>query len=237
MEQGPHDFVEICARPRPVAIDLRRTALVVIDMQNDFLHPDGWFGSSGVDPSPLLSIVPVIADLADVSRAAGARVLWLGWGVSPGASELPARLKAKASQGGRWPTYGEPHPTGRGHVLEEGGWGAQIIDALTPRDGDLFVTKRRLSGFHDDALDSVLRTHDIDTLLFTGVNIDRCVYATLSDAAARGYECLLVEDACATSSPPPVRDAIPFLVQLLHGACTTAPEVRQALVSSTDPRN
>ena len=228
MEKGCR-IVEIPARPNAAAIDLRRTALVVIDMQNDFLHPDGWFPASGADPAPLLPVIPVIADLSSQMRAAGARVIWLNWGVSPGAPELPARIKAKAGQLGRRPVYGDPHPRGRGHVLGEGDWGAQIIANLSPAKEDLFVTKRRLSGFHDSTFDSVLRNHGVETLLFAGVNTDRCVYATLCDAAARGYECLLVKDACATGSPASVRDSILFLVELLHGVCTTSSGVTQAL--------
>jgi nicotinamidase-related amidase len=70
------------------------------------------------------------------------------------------------------------------------------------RSGDLFVDKYRMTGFVDTELDSVLRNLDVSTLLFAGVNLDRCVYATLMDAAALGYDCILLEDCCATTSPP-----------------------------------
>ena len=223
--------IALTAEPAPILVNFHRAALVVIDMQNDFLHPDGWFPASGLDASPLRTIIPTVQDLASGLRSAGVPVIWLNWGVRPGAPEVPETLKRKGSLDGRRPTYGDPSTTGRGHILVQGDWGAQTIEELAPKPGDRLVYKHRLTGFYDNEFDSVLRNLSIDTLLFAGVNIDRCVYATLSDAAVRGYQCVLVEDACATGSPAAVRDSILFLVRLLHGATTNSHCVHSALKS------
>lgn len=223
------------ARPAPLDFDPARAALVVVDMQNDFLHPLGWFPASGVDPAPLLGIVPTIEALARDVRDAGGKVVWLNWGVTPGAPEVPPTLKRKAGLNGKRPTYGDPAPSGNGHVLVRGDWGSRTIDALPAAPGDILVHKHRLTGFYDNELDSVLRNAGIETLLFAGVNTDRCVFETLCDASVRGYACVLVEDACATSSPDFVRDAVLFLVPLLHGACATAADVFAALSQPASP--
>jgi ureidoacrylate peracid hydrolase len=210
--------VTAVASPAPVRIDLSRTALVIVDMQRDFLDPNGWLPMSGVDPVPLRRIIPTVARLADALRAVAVPILWLNWGVRPDAANLPDPVLAKATAGGSRPSYGDPSPSGRGQVLVRDAWGAGIIDGLAPDPGDLIVHKHRLSGFCDNELDAVLRRRGIDTLLFAGINIDRCVFATLSDASFIGYGCILIEDATATSSPDFVREAVLYLVRLLYGA-------------------
>ncbi|MDB5569478.1 MAG: putative isochorismatase [Hyphomicrobiales bacterium] len=223
----------LAANPAPLDVDFSRAALIVVDMQNDFIHPQGWFPASGVDVSPLRAVAPAIRDLSDAMREAGVPVIWLNWGVRPDAGDMPDTIKRKGGLNGKRPTYGDPSPSGDGRILVQGEWGARNIDELTPDPADLIVHKNRLTGFYDNALDSLLRNRGVETLFFAGVNIDRCVFATLSDAAVRGYSCVLVEDACATCSPAYVRDAILFLVPLLHGACATSAAVTAALAPVT----
>lgn len=222
-------IVTLPAAPQPAEIDLARSALVVVDMQNDFLQADGWFPRLGVDPSPLLAIVPMLQALTTSARAAGLPVIFVNWGVRADRAELSAPLLAKASGAGTRPVYADPSVEGRGRILVEGDWGAATIDALAPEPGDLVVHKHRLSGFHDNEFDSILRNRGIDTLVFTGVNIDRCVFSTLCDASFRGYGCLLVEDACATVSPAYVSDAILFLVRQLYGVTLSSGDLIAAL--------
>ena len=100
---------------------------------------------------------------------------------------------------------------------------------------DMIVHKHRLSGFWDNELDSILRLRGITTLLFAGINIDRCVFSTLQDASFLGYDCMLVDDCCATVSPDYVRDAILFLVRQLHGVVTTSDAVFTALGQPSQP--
>ncbi len=221
----------ISGLPQPVELDLARAAVVVVDMQNDFLHPDGWFPQAGIDPAPLLNVLPTVASVCTGARQADVPVVWLNWGVRADRAELSAPLLAKASAMGTRPVYGDASPAGRGPIAVAGAWGSQVVDALAPQPQDLLVYKHRLSGFFDNELDTILRNRGIDTLIFVGVNIDRCVFSTLCDASFLGYGCLLVEDACATSSPPFVTDAILYLTRLLYGATLTSDDLLHELSS------
>ena len=221
------------ATPQPVELDLAATALVVVDMQNDFLHPEGWFAARGVDSAPVTAVVPVVERLTSVIRRAGIPVIWLNWGIRADRANLPESFVAKA-RSARAPTYAEPSPSGRGRVLVRDNWGAATIDQLTVDPSDILVHKHRLSGFWDNEFDSILRQRGITTLLFAGVNTDRCVFSTLQDAGFLGYDCVLVEDACATVSPDFVRDAVLYLIRLLHGVVATSDAIFSA-IGKPDP--
>jgi ureidoacrylate peracid hydrolase len=219
--------VRVPAMPQPVDIDLNASALIVVDMQNDFIHPDGWFADKGIDLTPIRSVVPAIERLAAGLRHADIPVIWLNWGVRADRANLPS-LTVEKGRAGQSPTYSDPSPSGRGHILVRGEWGAAIADGLTVARSDLIVHKHRISGFWDNELDSILRQRAITTLLFAGVNIDRCVFSTLQDANFLGYDCMLVEDACQTVSPDFVRDAVLYLVRLLHGVVATSDAILTA---------
>jgi len=211
-----------------VEFDLAAAALIVIDMQNDFLHPEGWFASRGIDGAPVRAVIPAVETLAAALRGAEVPVIWLNWGLRADRANLSAFTINRGRSGGG-ATYADPSPSGRGRILVQDEWGAAIVDELTVADHDLIVHKHRLSGFWDNELDSVLRQQGITTLLFAGINIDRCVFSTLQDASFLGYDCLLVEDACATVSPDFVRDAILFLVRKLHGAVASSGAILSAI--------
>lgn len=223
--------LKVAAQPAQVEIDLTRSALIVVDMQNDFCHPEGWFGCAGKFSERVRQPIPVIASLSDQLRAAGARIVWLNWGIREDRANLPPgvlyRGKRRATESG----YGETPSNGRGPAVVQGTWGATLIEELSPAPQDLLVYKHRLSGFWDSELDSILRQAGITTLLFAGVNIDRCVFSTLQDAGFLGYDCLLIEDACATPSPPFVSDAILFLVRELHGFTLNSLDLTASLSS------
>jgi ureidoacrylate peracid hydrolase len=225
----PQRLVSFPATPSAVEIDLNRTALIVIDMQNDFCDPEGWLPKRGTELSPTRAIIPVINHLTVALRTASIPVIWLNWGVRADRANLARTLIAKSSNLGREPTYADPSPSGRGHVLVRDEWGAEVIDDLTVGKDDRLVYKHRFSGFWDNELDSILRKDDITTLLFAGVNTDRCVLATLQDAGFLGYDCILLDDATATSSPSFVREAVLFLVRLLHGVVAQSTELLEAL--------
>lgn len=225
--------VSLAATPQSVEFDVSATALVVVDMQNDFLHPEGWFAARGVDSAPVMAVVPAVERLTKTIRAAGVPVIWLNWGVRPDRANIPATFAAKA-RSRLAPTYADPSPSGRGRVLVRGDWGAATIDQLTVDPVDLVVHKHRLSGFWDNEFDSILRQRGITTLLFAGINTDRCVFSTLQDANFLGYDCVLIEDACATVSPDYVRDAVLYLVRLLHGVVSTSDAIFSA-IGKPDP--
>lgn len=224
------------ARPQKLEIDLQSSALVVIDMQNDFCHPEGWFGQKGVSMRATRKPIPMLQKLLPLWRAAGGRVIWLNWGVRADRLNLPAGVlfKAKVDAQGQLSGvgYAEASPVDRGPSLVPGHWGAQVVDELPVLATDITVFKHRLSGFHDNELDSLLRQQGISTLLFAGINTDRCVFSSLQDAGFLGYDCVLLEDACSTPSPAYVSRAILFLVEKLHGFVASA----QALTVSLTPQ-
>lgn len=210
------------AAPHPVVVDLARTALVVVDMQNDFIHEDGWFAGKGVDPLPLRAPVPAINALSRFLRERDVPVIWLNWGVRADGLNLPPSLAfvGKRTAGDRG--YTDPDPDGRGQALTRGSWGAEIHADLETGPDDILVDKSRYGGFTDNDFDGVLRNLGVHTLIFTGINIDRCVFATLTEATFRGYDAILVEDAVATPSPEACTEAVHFLVDRLYGFRTTS---------------
>ena len=224
------------ARPQKLEIDLQCSALVVVDMQNDFCHPEGWFGQKGVSMRATRKPIPVLQKLLPLWRAAGGQVIWLNWGVRADRLNLPASVlfKAKIDAQGQLSGvgYAESSPLDRGPSLVPGHWGAQVVDELPVAADDITVYKHRLSGFYDNELDSLLRQQGVKTLLFAGINTDRCVFSSLQDAGFLGYDCVLLEDACATPSPAYVSRAILFLVEKLHGFVASA----QSLTVSLTPK-
>jgi ureidoacrylate peracid hydrolase len=115
-----------------------------------------------------------------------------------------------------------------------GSHGAAVIDTLKAEPSDIFVDKTRFDGFIDNEFDSILRNRNITTLVFTGVNTDRCVFATLIHASFLGYDCVLVEDACETSSPPSCTEAVIFLMHLLYGFTVTTEDLIKGLKESKE---
>jgi len=221
--------LQLDATPQPVEIDLARSALIVVDMQNDFCHAEGWFAQKGLDISAARRPIPVLQALLPAWRAAGAQVLWLNWGIRADRLNLSPTVHFKGKGRAEAVGYGEHSPIDHGPSLVQGAWGAQLIDALRVAPADVTVHKHRLSGFWDSELDSVLRQQGITTLLFAGINTDRCVFSTLQDAAFLGYDCGLLEDACATASPASVSQSVLYLVRLLHGFVARADALAAAL--------
>lgn len=226
--------VRFAAEPKPVQADMARSALLIIDMQNDFLSSEGWFATERrADVSALSAIIPRINALSGAFRQAGAPVIHINWAVRPDAANLPANVLDKGSDCGARAGYADRIDSGR--VLVEGDWGAQSVPAIEKDPDDLDIGKTRLTGFRDNALDSILRRFGVTTLFFTGVNLDRCVFATLADGCFNGFDAVLVEDATTTVSPPHVRDAILYLIRLLYGFTALTDDILAAL--STPSQN
>ena len=225
--------LQFSAEPGPVEVDLTRSALVIIDMQNDFLHEEGWFSNErGIDTSPLTTITDNINALSAQFRRHHCDVIHINWGVRSDLANLPCNVVDKATQCGLTAGYGDDLQNGP--VLVQGSWGAQSVDEIVDDENDLHVSKHRLSGFCDNELDQILRRRNISTLFFTGVNVDRCVFATLIDASFQGYDVVLVEDATATTSPAYVSDAITYIVQLVYGFTTLTHDLLE-IISPLQP--
>jgi nicotinamidase-related amidase len=204
------DLVRRQVRPRPIAvqtdgklvtIDLVRTAIIIVDMQNDFCHPDGWLAHIGVDIAPARTPIGPLQRLLPALRHRDVPVIWLNWGNRPDRLNLSPATLHVYKPSGIGVGLGDPLPASGAKVLQRGSWSAAIVDELAPAASDIHVAKYRMSGFQDTELDSILRNLDVTTLMFAGVNADQCVLCTLQDANFRGYDCLLLEDCIATTSP------------------------------------
>ena len=232
------DLVRTPAPPRPaliqagarqVQIDLARTAILVIDMQNDFCHPDGWLGHIGVDVALARAPIAPLARLLPALRQAEVPVLWINWGNRPDRLNLSPALLHVYKPEGTGTGLGDPLPGSGARVLEEGSWAAAVVDDLSMAAADIAVAKYRMSGFWDTPLDSILRNLGVTTLLFAGVNADQCVLCTLQDANFLGYDCLLVEDCAATTSPAFCWDATLYNVRQCFGFVVTSDALLTAL--------
>ena len=192
--------------------------MIIVDMQNDFCHSGGWLASIGVDVTSARSPIEPLVNGVPTVRRAGIPVVWLDWGARTDRANLPPNVIHVYDPEGTGVGIGSIEPTGS-PVLERGSWSAALVDELERivADDDIRIDKHRMSGFWDTELDSVLRNLDVTTLLFAGVNADQCVLATLIDAACAGYDTIMLEDACATTSPDYCWDATVYNVRQCFG--------------------
>jgi nicotinamidase-related amidase len=212
--------IRIAAKPQAIEIDLARTAIVVIDMQNDFCAPGGWLAGIGVDVSGACRPIAALNALLPKLRSADVPVIWVNWGNRPDRLNLSPALLHVYNGDGAGTGLGDALPQGplRGaHVLEKGSASAALVDGLEYAPGDIRIDKYRMSGFWDTELDSVLRNLGVTTVLFGGVNADQCVLATLMDANFLGYDTILVEQCTATTSPDYCMKATLYNVRTCFG--------------------
>jgi ureidoacrylate peracid hydrolase len=216
------------ADPQSLVVDPLRSALVVVDMQNDFCHADGWLASIGVDVEPARRPIEPLARLLPAWRRSEAPVVWCNWGNRSDRANLSPGLLHVYNRDGRGRGIGDVLP-GAGPVLEAGSWGAALVDELRPEPGDIRVDKYRMSGFWDTQLDSILRNLDLTTLFFAGVNVDQCVFLTLADAACIGYDCVLLSDCSASTSPEFCQEATIYNVRQCFGFTATSQALMGAM--------
>jgi nicotinamidase-related amidase len=192
--------VALAAKPQNIRLDLARTALLVVDMQNDFCHADGWLGSIGVDVSAGRAIIAPIADMVTAARQHAMPVIWVNWGNRPDLLNLGPSTLHVYNRDGTGTGLGDRLANGA-PVLQAGSWASAILDEFGDTSADIHVAKYSMSGFWDTPLESILRNLGVSSLLFAGVNLDQCVLCTFQDASFRGFDCVLLEDCSATTSP------------------------------------
>lgn len=209
--------VTIEAEPQRLTFELNDTAIIVVDMQNDFCSKGGWVDYIGGDYAVLRKPIEPLNRLLPALRAHGVPVVWLNWGNRPDRLNVSPSVLHVYNGDGEGRGIGDPLPENGSRVLEKGSWGAAVVDELRREPGDIYVDKYRMSGFWDTHLDSVLRNMNIRTLLFAGVNLDQCVMATLQDAVNSGYDAILLEDCAATNSPSYCADAAIYNIKQCYG--------------------
>jgi biuret amidohydrolase len=207
-----------------------RTALLVIDMQRDFLHPDGYAARAGLDIAPLREAIEPVLQVLSGARRARLTIIHTREGHLPDLSDCPPyKLKRSRRAGAE---IGAPGPLGR--LLVRGEYGHDFIEALQPQFGEIVIDKPGYSAFEATALPQVLTARAIYTLILTGITTEVCVSSTLRSAIDRGYCCFTVSDACA-SADPQLHEAALRMIAIeggIFGEVVTAARIVQALADS-----
>ncbi|MEM8870118.1 MAG: isochorismatase family cysteine hydrolase [Pseudomonadota bacterium] len=189
-------MVEIAAQPFPLTFDPATTALIVIDMQRDFIEDGGFGAALGNDVTRLQTIVPTTAQLIAAAREAGLAVIHTRECHAPDLSDCPPAKRERGSPSLR---IGDEGPMGR--VLISGEPGAAIVPELAPIAGELVLDKPGKGAFYATPLADHLAELGTKTLIFAGVTTEVCVQTTMREANDRGFECLLAEDATESYFP------------------------------------
>ena len=184
------------AQPFEFKFEVARTALVIIDMQRDFIEPGGFGETLGNDVSLLSAIVPACQSVLEAWRRVGGKVIHTREAHLPDLSDCPP---AKRHRGNPSLRIGDPGPMGR--ILIAGEPGCEIIAALSPIDGELVIDKPGKGAFYATQLRVHLQQLGITHLIFMGVTTEVCVQTSMREANDRGYDCLLLED-CTDSYFP-----------------------------------
>jgi nicotinamidase-related amidase len=195
------------ARPYPYRFDPAKTALVVIDMQRDFLEPGGFGDMLGNDLSQLASVAPRCADLLAWARGLGLHIIHTQEAHSKDLADCPP---SKRARGGLETGIGDPGPLGR--ILVEGEPGSDFVADATPRPGETVLRKPGKGAFYATNLEHQLHCRGITHLLFAGVTTEVCVQTSMREANDRGFECLIVEDCTGSYFPEFKRAAIEMLI-------------------------
>lgn len=179
---------------RVMGPDISKSALVIVDMQNDFLHPDGSFAQRarehpewGVDMPFLTGTIPYVKRLAEAFRKAQKPVIYIAHVVKPDYSD---------AQFPYW-RIGVPETTSNRTFIVEGTWGSQIVDELKPHQGEHLIIKKGFGGFSNTPLDTILRNMGITTCVVSGVTTCVCVSTTVRGGVELNYRMILVRDAVA----------------------------------------
>jgi nicotinamidase-related amidase len=196
----------VTARPYDFTFDPATTALVVIDMQRDFVEPGGFGESLGNDVSRLRSTIKPLEAVLAGTRAAGITVIHTREGHMPDLSDLPP---AKLNRGDAALRIGDEGPMGR--ILIRGEYGQDIIDELAPTEGELVIDKPGKGAFYATNFGDVLAEKGITNLVVTGVTTEVCVHTTVREANDRGYECLVLSDCVGSYFPDFQRAALEMI--------------------------
>jgi ureidoacrylate peracid hydrolase len=226
--------VTVQAEPEPLEIDLSRTAVIVIDMQNTFVRRGGIFDLAGFDISATEKIIGPCQEIVGVAREKGIKVIYTQMGCHPDLSDIggpdsPSRRKSRglALIGQR------PELNDKLYIF--GTWGADIIEELKPQPGDIVVRKQKHDGFIGTNLDIVLRTYSLKYLVFIGTATNICVESTLRHAFFLEYFPVLVTDAVSQLGPGTTQEAAIFNVRTIFGWVTTSKNLLKAIRLADNP--
>jgi ureidoacrylate peracid hydrolase len=215
-------LVRIDARPGPIVIDTTRTAVIVVDMQNDFGAKGGMLDLAGIDISMIQAAVGPTAKVLASARESGMKVVYLKMAFRPDLSDVgpSERARLRQSRFGFGKAVSVPDGA-QGRIMIRDTWNTEILPALKPQPPDMVIYKHRFSGFYRTELDDVLKQSGIRYLIFTGCTTSVCVESTLRDAMFRDYDCVALADCTGEpvghGLPSSNHEASLFLIQTSFG--------------------
>ena len=233
-EQAPEGFIKspklitMKAKPEPIEIDLHRTAVIVVDMQNAFVSKGGMFDTFGWDISAARGVIDNNKKIIDAARKGDARIVFLKMSYEPdysdsGGPESPNWHKELGL------TMMRKNPKYWGKFVTKGSWDEEICKELEPERTDLMVRKQRYSGFAGTNLDLILKSYNIKYCIYTGVATNVCVESTLRDGYFLDYWPIIVSDAVNNAGPPVTQQATLWNVEALFGWVTTTDDFLKAV--------
>lgn len=192
-------------------VEPKTTALVVVDVQNDFCHPDGHFARYKKDLSSTQAVLPKLVSFVNGAQDLGIKTVFICQQTLPnGKSDSPAWLRFKCRDG-KSPDY-----------TLQGSWGADLVDGLAPRDGDLVVGKFRPDAFVHTNLDHLLRLSGIESLVVLGTTSEGCVESTIRGGSYHDYYMVVVSDLITSPN------------KVLHEGTMRLCEARYPMVTSDE---
>jgi ureidoacrylate peracid hydrolase len=230
MNAGRSRVISIPAKPERVELDTATTAVIVVDMQNDFATKNGMLDLAEMDISSIQRSIGPIAAVLTCARDAGIKIIYLKMGFHPdlsdlGRSDSPNRLAHLRAGVGK--TVVAPNGT-ESRILVRDTWNTDVVHELKPHDEDIVLYKTRFSGFYETELDATLKRHAVKNLIVTGCTTSVCVESTVRDAMFRDYRCVLLSDCMAevvgNDLPRSNHEASLFLIQMRFGWVTDSKE-------------
>jgi len=205
-EKGPNDMkkvhktIHIEARPDSISIDASSTAVIVVDMQNDFGSKGGMFDRAGINISMIQKVIRPTAKVLAATRKAGIQIIYLKMGYLEDLSDLGSEEAPNRVRHLQIMHVGETiiAPDGnKSRILVRDTWNTDIVPELKPQPDDIVIYKTRFSGFYQTTLDSILKKLNKKYLIFTGCTTSICVESTVRDAMFRDYLSVVLEDCTA----------------------------------------
>ncbi len=223
-ENSPQSMSSLSAEPHPLEINIDRTAVIIVDMQNAFVKEGGLFHKWGMDVLANQSVIEPIRQISSAARERGCRVIYIAHRYSPDLREGGNPISVNQMRSVSLRFYRE-FPDMKDKTIIRDTWGAAVIDELKPVQGDIVVEKPRYSAFFSTNLDIILRTYNLKYLVFTGVATNTCVEHSIRDAYNLEYLPILVTDATMNTGPPFVKEATLFNIKLNYGWLTSTEKV------------
>ena len=228
MDEGLGHAITIEAEPEPISIDLSKTAILVVDMQNAFVRKGGYFDLIGIDISEAGKIIGPCKDIISEARGNGIKIVYLQMAYSPDLSDTGPR-DSPASYKSQSLILMRQRPELKDKLCLAGSWGAEIIEELKPEPGDIVVRKQKYDGFIGTNLNIILRTLGIKYLIFIGTATNICVESTLRRSFFLDYFPILVSDAVSQKGPKMMQEATIINVQSTFGWVTDSMRLIKAI--------